>query len=656
MGQARILVAVFVACVLIMSSASLADIPQVINYQGRLCDSLNSPVPDGNYDVTLTLYTDPTGTTQIWTCSEAAVPVVNGLFTCRLGVTCSLPDNLFANNASVWLGIAIDTGPVSSPLTQILSVPFAYHSLRADTADYAGSTVVGWTDAGDVVHLQQSTDSVGVGTSTPVAKLDVEGTINASRDYHIGGNRFASDSGNGNVFVGVHAGQNNAGISNTIVGYDAGVDNAGHNNTFVGRASGQTNTEGEGNTFVGGSSGSANTGGDNNTYLGYKAGISAVGSNNTFLGRAAGATSLGFGNVFIGMDAGYHASVNNRLYIANSSTATPLIFGNFETSQVGLGTTSPTASLHAVNASGTAIKGQSDATLENAIHGIATGSASSGVTGFASGLGGSGVSGFATGENGKGIFGSSSSDYSYAVYALAQGHAAYALYGEADSSFGRAVYGQALGSNGVGIYGIASAVDGYGMHAKSTASDGVALFAEANQDGGVAIEAHGGDGGYAGKFAGNVILVDRVGGETLLELGEGLDYAEGFNHAGDQKIDPGTVVVIDPENPGQLGVSSTPYDNKVAGIVAGANGLGSGVRLGGDRFDMDVALAGRVYCNVDATQASVEPGDLLTTSATSGHAMKATDYNLARGAILGKAMQGLKLGETGQILVLVTLQ
>ena len=90
--------------------------------------------------------------------------------------------------------------------------------------------------------------------------------------------------------------------------------------------------------------------------------------------------------------------------------------------------------------------------------------------------------------------------------------------------------------------------------------------------------------------------------------------------------------------------------------MAGAKGLGSGVRLGIGQFDHDVALAGRVYCNVDATEQAIQAGDLLTTSAMPGHAMKATDYDRARGAILGKAMQKLELGQKGQILVLVTLQ
>jgi len=164
------------------------------------------------------------------------------------------------------------------------------------------------------------------------------------------------------------------------------------------------------------------------------------------------------------------------------------------------------------------------------------------------------------------------------------------------------------------------------------------------------------DDGYAATFRGNVRLLQRGTGITILELGEGLDYAEGFDVSNGEPVVPGSVLVIDTEHPGKLAVASEPYDARVAGIVAGANGVGSGVRLGVGDFDHDVALAGRVYCNVDAEDAAIEAGDLLTTSSTAGHAMKATDADRARGAILGKAMEPLEKGQRGQILVLVTLQ
>ena len=164
------------------------------------------------------------------------------------------------------------------------------------------------------------------------------------------------------------------------------------------------------------------------------------------------------------------------------------------------------------------------------------------------------------------------------------------------------------------------------------------------------------DDGGTTTIRGNLIVKSSSTGSKIIELGEGLDYAEGFDVSDNAGIAAGTVLSIDADNPGKLTISNTPYDTKVAGIVAGANGTGSGVRLGADQFDYDVALAGRVHCNVDATEGGVEPGDMLTTSATPGYAMKSTDYTRERGAILGKAMQRLENGEKGQILVLVTLQ
>ena len=65
---------------------------------------------------------------------------------------------------------------------------------------------------------------------------------------------------------------------------------------------------------------------------------------------------------------------------------------------------------------------------------------------------------------------------------------------------------------------------------------------------------------------------------------------------------PLTLILICRESGGSPAPVGTA---RVAGIVSGANGLGSGVRLGVDAFDHDVALAGRVYCNVDATEAGI---------------------------------------------------
>ncbi len=69
-----------------------------------------------------------------------------------------------------------------------------------------------------------------------------------------------------------------------------------------------------------------------------------------------------------------------------------------------------------------------------------------------------------------------------------------------------------------------------------------------------------------------------------------------------------------------------------------------------------MALSGRVWVYCDASETAIELGDLLTTSATPGHAMAVRDFSRSPGATLGKAMTRLAKGESGLVLVLVNLQ
>mgnify|MGYP000350061599 CR=1 FL=1 len=142
----------------------------------------------------------------------------------------------------------------------------------------------------------------------------------------------------------------------------------------------------------------------------------------------------------------------------------------------------------------------------------------------------------------------------------------------------------------------------------------------------------------------------------------GADLAERFRvntiepHSRPQ---PGMLLSIDPEHPGELKLSQHAHDRLVAGVVSGANGIQTAMLLGQEGTiadgDVPVAIVGRVYCYVDASYGPVQPGDLLTTSATPGHAMKVQDYATAQGAIVGKAMTSLEEGR-GLVLVLVSMQ
>jgi hypothetical protein len=163
------------------------------------------------------------------------------------------------------------------------------------------------------------------------ASLDGNGVLNTFIGYNSGNN---TTSGDYNTFLGGGAGYSNtSGFENTFLGYDAGYSNTtGYANTFIGTETGYPNTTGHHNTFLGAFVGGHNTTGNFNTFIGSQAGTNnTTGNSNTFLGYWAGAfNQTGIGNVFLGYNAGYSETGSNKLYIANSLTATPLIYGEFD--------------------------------------------------------------------------------------------------------------------------------------------------------------------------------------------------------------------------------------------------------------------------------------------------------------------------------------
>jgi hypothetical protein len=221
------------------------------------------------------------------------------------------------------------------------------------------------------------------------------------------------------------------------------------------------------------------------------------------------------------------------------------------------------------------------------------------------------------------------------------------VWGDSDSGTGRGVYGRSNGTTGTGVWGCSN--DGTGSYGESDSGTGVWGRSRT---------------GRAGYFEGNVEVAGNTNvagaGNITLDTGDvvltGADCAEDFDVSGGESIEPGTVMVIDEE--GSLQSSQGPYDKKVAGVVSGAGAYKSGLVL--DRREsredrVPVALMGKVECKVDAQYGPVEVGDLLTTSPTSGHAMKADDPLKAFGAVIGKALRPLKSGR-GLIPVLVALQ
>ncbi|MFC1683359.1 hypothetical protein ACFL0G_04050 [Candidatus Zixiibacteriota bacterium] len=265
---------------------------------------------------------------------------------------------------------------------------------------------------GDKMTLQNSTGNVGIGTTSPGSKLDVSGDVNTDSLYKIDGSSVLSvssikrntlvgiDAGANNTenygtFVGYNAGYNNEGTTCTFVGTEAGYSNQGEGNTFVGAAAGENKTSGVYNTVIGAYAGFGQTPstGHYNTILGAQAGLNiASGNSNTYIGTYAGVyNDLGSNNVFLGYKAGFDETGSNKLYIANGEdTSDVLIYGDFSTGRVGIGTLNPLTDLSVVrDASNYAYLTSTSSGIEarsDWIGGHFTGGGSDGVRAFSSSL------------------------------------------------------------------------------------------------------------------------------------------------------------------------------------------------------------------------------------------------------------------------------
>ena len=223
----------------------------------------------------------------------------------------------------------------------------------------------------------------------------------------------------------------------------------------------------------------------------------------------------------------------------------------------------------------------------------------------------------------------------------------------AGRAFGMLVRGGSV-ANGVGVHALGNFIGiagfgKYGVRGDSDSSDGAG-------------------GLFRNTAGGPALVVEGLTITKVLQITGGADLSEEFDikaapdvegDAPPQQVRPGSVVSIDPGNPGKLVVSGQAYDRRVAGIISGAGGVNPGMLMGQSGSiaagSHPVALTGRVYCWADASNGPIGPGDLLTSSDVPGHAMKVTNYASAQGSIIGKAMTSLPDGK-GLVLVLVTLQ
>lgn len=138
------------------------------------------------------------------------------------------------------------------------------------------------------------------------------------------------------------------GWGSTAVGFDVLTENTtGLFNTGMGYIAMNNMTTGQYNTGIGAWALQGNISGESNSSLGmFSFTFNTDGNYNTSLGAYTGYQNVhGSGNVFIGYQAGYYETGSNKLHIANSNYSLPLIYGDFSTSKIGLGTISPSKNL-----------------------------------------------------------------------------------------------------------------------------------------------------------------------------------------------------------------------------------------------------------------------------------------------------------------------
>ncbi len=488
------------------------------------------------------------------------------------------------------------------------------------------------TDLGDSVMIEQN-GNIGIGTQTPDRQLTVQSNSGAYLNVKAG-------NGAHEVLLGADA---NGGIVSTMTNHDLQLRAGGNSTKMIIKADGKV---GIGSTAPNAKLNVHNTTepwgifahtttNDSIGVFGQTLGTEGMGVLGRYDGPGSNSGGWGvFGFSPKGFAGVFGSGGNNGVYGHTASANHSGVYGRNESAGYGV---------HGYTVSGFA--GVWGLGGQNGVFGqtYSADDRFSGVYGRNEGAG-KGLTGSSL--NGEGVLGETQNATRNGGYFrnLAGGGAVYGETQSVNEAYS-AIWGRNKG-NGWGVVG--SSLIGHGILGETASRD---------RFGGV----------FRNTGGGTALRVEGTASVGALQITGGADFAENFDVSvvivSDEttapKIEAGMVVSIDPTNPGKLQLSRQAYDRRVAGVISGAGGVKTGMVMGQEGTLADgkhpVALGGRVYCWVDASYGAIKPGDLLTTSPTPGHAMKVSNRVRAQGAIIGKAMTGLKNGK-GLVLVLVTLQ
>ncbi len=178
---------IVVGLILVLFSYSSAQVPQMINYQGKLTKSTGAPL-DTTISMVFSIYADSAGTILKWTETQGAVIVEKGIFNVLLGNVNPIPDTVF-NGDIRYLGVKVGGDPEITPRKSIVSVAYAFKSSSADTAGYAlqFSGTVNNADKVDGLHASATA------TAGYLYPLDGSAKIPNDRLYTGAGNSLDAD-------------------------------------------------------------------------------------------------------------------------------------------------------------------------------------------------------------------------------------------------------------------------------------------------------------------------------------------------------------------------------------------------------------------------------------------------------------------------------
>ncbi len=357
---------------LLISFSTFAQ--QGINYKALIKDDTGNVLSSVPLSVRFTIYKDDpeVPANSVYQESHTLNTDVNGLIILNIGSE-AVGDSFTSINwedSAHWLEVEINTGtgfvPMGEP-TAFNSVPYAMHAETAsnaatkineladgksdDDGTENGSSLFIGVDAG---LNDDGTNNQNVGLGYQALISNTTGFFNTAngasalysntsgeRNTASGKSALKSNtSGSRNTANGTLALFNNiSGSSNTASGNSALYSNIlGAANTANGSGALYSNTSGNYNTANGVSALNSNETGVNNAAYGAFALYSNItGENNTAIGYYAGnSNTSGNNNVFIGRYTGnsINAELNDKLYIDNTSTENPLIYGEFNTNLV----------------------------------------------------------------------------------------------------------------------------------------------------------------------------------------------------------------------------------------------------------------------------------------------------------------------------------